>query len=538
MRRLLFLVSSVALANPFPTGVVTTPAPSGSSGSPVTQSQLYTQGPSTLLVSTTGSDTGNCTVSPCLTIDYARSQIPPNIQDNILVSVAAGTYTAGAYIAGFTFSVNNTRKPTSQTTGPALSFKCSSYSAATLASGSQTGTLTSATQGQTGTLSSGNPSIWGTFTVTGANWTVGDLAGHLIQITSGTGAGELAMISKTNANTSTVGTIDGIWAVTPDSSSHFAIVDPGCIINNVLPRPPGALGLAYSATNGSSFYVTNNVGTGWRGGGNNSGSSPYTGPAGTFEPPITIEGFKFTAGVQTATAVGISGEEYVALRFNTLVNMGEGFEFAGIGGGVWIESNNCQNSGAASSACFRTIGNDANNAGHMYVRIFGNLLTGSGRGMILRGGNGIIAQNDIETTGASGGLFIGVGINMISSGNYFVSEAVGIAMTAGAPPNMTIALESNQDTFNNNTVAVQINSGKLWFNQAQLGSGNTTGLLVTSTAGQIGPAWVEYDGASTMTSSTDITINGSSYTFAQLRAAGGNQKSIYDGATGILVHED
>jgi hypothetical protein len=513
--------------------------PSGANGqSFITPAQLATQGPLTLQVAQTGVDTGNCVSSPCATMDYARSQVPPGIQDHVEVQIDGGTYTAGAYVAGFTFSVNQARPPTSQTTGPSLAFKCLSYPLTTLATGMADGGIASATQGLTGTLGSGNPSTWGTFTVTGAGWTTNDLAHHLVEITGGTGAGTKALIdSNTNANPG-VATIAGIWPVTPDATSSFAIVDPGCTVNGILPRPPGALGIAYSATAGSSFFVTNNSGMGWRGGGNNAGTNPYVLPAGTFEPPISIEGFKFTDSSANATGVGISGESYAAVRYSSSANIGEFVEFAGIGGGVWIESNYCANSNSATSACFRTIGNDANAAGNMYLRIFGNILVGSGRGMILRGGTGYVIQNDMQVTGASGAEFVGAGVSIVNVGNHFSGSTIGLAITAGAAPNMNAAVESNQDTFTNCTTAVGMNSGKLWFNAAQLGSGNTTGLNIGTFAGQNGPAFVEYSGATTMTSTTDITMNGANYTLTQLRAAGGTQKSLVDVATGSLVHED
>src|SRR6185436_10095103 len=52
---------------------------------------------STRLVSTTGSDSGDCTASPCATISYALSQSALTGGDTI--SVAAGTYTTAAEIS-------------------------------------------------------------------------------------------------------------------------------------------------------------------------------------------------------------------------------------------------------------------------------------------------------------------------------------------------------------------------------------------------------------------------------------------------------
>ncbi|MGH8246713.1 MAG: hypothetical protein ACREUU_09805, partial [Gammaproteobacteria bacterium] len=79
-----------------------------------------------------------------------------------------------------------------------------------------------------GALSASNPATgsgiasWGTLTDAGANWTVNAWRNKWIEITSGTGVGQVRLI---HSNTATVVTTTGRWDTVPDSTSDFKIFD-------------------------------------------------------------------------------------------------------------------------------------------------------------------------------------------------------------------------------------------------------------------------------------------------------------------------
>jgi hypothetical protein len=160
------------------------------------------QGDITLAVSTTGSDTpsvnrpsrivsGDYTAYPFLTIQAAIDALPAINRyssasvDGVYINVGAGNF-AGFMVNGFNFANMLRITGTRQTSTPATG----------LSSGTATG-------GGTRLL-----------TLTGAGWTADDLVGRYLNITSGTGAGQILLIAKNDA--------DNIWLADPGSPSPAA----------------------------------------------------------------------------------------------------------------------------------------------------------------------------------------------------------------------------------------------------------------------------------------------------------------------------
>lgn len=495
-----------------------------------------TSGAMSLFVNcSTGSDSNNClsSASPCGTIDGARAKIPLIIQDNVSISVSANTCTAGAYVNGFTFMVNNARQPTSQTTGPSLLIT-GTYIADTPATGLQTGAVASSVQASGGLFfGSGSPSTWGTFTVTGAGWTVNDLAGRLVQLTGGTCTPTEYV--RVDSNTATVATIVGAFQVAPDATCTFNVVKPGTTISGVLARPPGVIQLGYSATTAAAFYVANNIGDGWTGG-TNAGASPTSGNTnGQVDPIISIEGFAFATGT-SATGITLNGgTEYAAVRFNNFTNPGQGIQ-ARSGASTWVEAN-YMTSTTASSNLFRVTGPQANGSqSGSYSRFFNNYITGTtnANGITCKSGQCDIIQNSFNNINR--GIFVGGGNPVVAtSGNHLNTCTTGISVTTGN--NLSpVSLLSDGDTFTSNTTAVSMTGlAFLQFStDPQLGSGNTTGLLV-----DFGCRVLYQSAAHTsMTSSTDIKFNtsGQTFTLVQLRA-GLPKKMLADAVNGAEVLE-
>jgi len=203
-----------------------------------------------------GSDNGKCTssgVGACATIPAAYAKMPKLVRHPVTVSMACGTYDAGAFVEGDVFAYNPALSGSytpDAGLAPLLLFTGTMQNV-TPATGPGTGTLSSATAG------SPPPTTWGTFTLNSAGWTVNDLANKFITITSGTAAGESRAIVS---NTSSTGTIAGTWNTTPDSTSHFAIQLPCTHIKDGLSEEPNLLSLFNSGgpgpeQSGAAFIV-------------------------------------------------------------------------------------------------------------------------------------------------------------------------------------------------------------------------------------------------------------------------------------------
>ena len=226
--------------NPLWTGVTLSMVgtAAGASGGPL--SPDYGTATTLYVVASGGFDTNSC-LSPsaaCATIQGAVNKLPKVLRHPYTISVGAGTFAAGAYVSGFTIDMGQYAPSTS--VGPFLAIQGTMSTAAL--SGAMTGTVASATAAGQGVLKASAPEgvAWATATVSGAGWTVNQLAGSQFCITGGTASGECSIIAT---NTATVVTVAGGWSIaTPDATSNFpAIKTWGTTINGVLARPAGAL---------------------------------------------------------------------------------------------------------------------------------------------------------------------------------------------------------------------------------------------------------------------------------------------------------
>jgi len=174
-----------------------------------------TTGNLTFTVATTGSDTptptrpdgiteGDFTSEPFLTIQAAINALPPiwREADTVTVNVGIGNF-AGFKLTGKMIGSASATKSTINGT----------RIVSTLAQGSNSGTATS------GTTRS--------MTLTGAGWLADDLMGRLVEITAGTGSGQILMIAANDTDTVTfAGPVTA-----PDVTSVFQIVESGTILN-------------------------------------------------------------------------------------------------------------------------------------------------------------------------------------------------------------------------------------------------------------------------------------------------------------------
>lgn len=166
-------------------------------------SAVAIQGPTSLYVSSTGSDTndGLLISTPLLTAQAAIGKLSKNVQSNTLVSLTAATF-AGVSIGGFSGSaplaVHGTLIPVTPTTGV-----------------------------QTGTAGVGTNSTTLVKPTAAANWTASNLVGSFLRVISGGGVGTTfaPVIRPIKANTTTNITVDVISGM--DSTTVFDIVTPG-----------------------------------------------------------------------------------------------------------------------------------------------------------------------------------------------------------------------------------------------------------------------------------------------------------------------
>lgn len=193
----------------------------------------------TLFLSPSGLDSnpGTTAMQPLLTLAGARAKLPKRIRHPIIINLAAGSY-PGDVFTGFTFD------PADAALGAYIQV-LGTLADATLGSGTPTGTSTSAALGS-------NPTF-GTMTDSTQTWAVDALKGKLVEVTSGTGVGQIRVI---RSNTATQLTIAGSWATAP-TASGYAIRDCASVLNTAT-NAPALPGLTSAASAG--LLIGSNVG--------------------------------------------------------------------------------------------------------------------------------------------------------------------------------------------------------------------------------------------------------------------------------------
>lgn len=317
-----------------------------------------------LYVDTTGNDANDCTASgasACLTIQGAVNKVPKRLLHAVDIAVGAGTFAGGgAYVEGFSCEPG-----ASASTGGYLRIH-GTLATATVATGTATGTATS------GTASSGNTGT--ILTDSGQSWTVDDLRGKLLEITAGTGSGQVVAIAS---NTATAITLAASLGTTPNNTSVYAIRSWGTVISGALALPAGLAtysGLTTSSVasqaNEASFIVS----------GIRPGATAPTSAASVLAANpacVMIERFAFTHASASAVDVRESTGVWVARNSIGATSAAGGIVLVSSGG--IMESN----SAVAQSANVTLVAgshHSAPRAGHI---VSGNVTTGGclyGRG--------------------------------------------------------------------------------------------------------------------------------------------------------------
>lgn len=433
-----------------------------------------------LYVDPTGSDSGACTstgTSACLTIQGALNKIPKLLKASVTVTVAAGSY-AGAAITGF-------RCDAAANASTAASIIVQgTLSNVTLATGTATGTATAGTAGSLGT-----PPSFGTLTDGTQAWTANDLRGHFVVITGGTGSGQVKPIIS---NTATALTIAGTWTA-PTVSSTYAIQDSASIITSTKTLPdPGTVAAAVVA---AGMTISDNV-------------------CAAASGAITVQQMKFTVPT-TSRALQVIQDTTLAvvLRRNQFV----------AGGNVlgMVTINN-----AAGTAAENIYTGSGTSRGLNLLRAVGFNVTTSFFNAGARGLYGVGSGT------ASGSYFLGQSVAAIEFSSVASSDApvvtgniidcnsaggIGVSSFLGATSSATsgvtnIAASILSTSIDNCSTGVAAARRAIFQATGVTGATNTVG-WAANLGGEI-----QIDTNSTLTGTTEISIDGTGTTLAAMRA--------------------
>lgn len=197
----------------------------GTGGSGVLTSDI------TYYVATTGSDLndGLTALTPLLTITAALAKIPTNIAADATISIAAGTYSE--YIGDLRNFIPNV------TTNKASLLFEGAFADFTPVSGLASGTFDA---------SFGAQPIANTAVVTGAGWTIDDLKGKYVEVTSGVNTGFRFPIASNTATTLDLGMPANTTSAAGRNiqGATFKFVYPATILNHPLTSTVALVGLS------------------------------------------------------------------------------------------------------------------------------------------------------------------------------------------------------------------------------------------------------------------------------------------------------
>lgn len=470
-------------------------------------------------VATTGNDANNCistaptcvapTCAPCLTIQGAANKIPKRIAHNVLLKVGAGNF-AGARLSGFDFITRSGAKRNLFIQGALVNFVPSSGD--TVVSGTATA----------GTAGSNN--VYGTLTDAARTWAVNGLRGRLLEITGGTPASLIGTKRIVELNTGSVITIAGSWPTAPTAATQYAVRDWA---TNCTTSVAAATGYSYALNtiSASNFGDPMTVASGQLV--NRciviEPSTASGSPGGT----IGVDGMRFTGSNDGVVCSSWSGDCTVLnSRFDgqTLTNAGTRVIANFFGSNTMIAHNYFEFVGGTGGA-FQT---NAATVGSLLIAA-GNIAV-NGQVFVVHDGpfqirdNSTVGQTQAAISVAApfdGNVFnhhhdcTGLGL-FFRSNNNFSSRAVGGASI-------------NTSEVNNCPTAFVFGARYVFSALGVIGSGNTTGASLTEGAG------FRINSSYTMSSTTDILLEGTPYTLVALRAL--VPKSILGLTYGTLVYE-
>lgn len=470
--------------------------------------QYTTTGNLTLYVDTAGSDSNPCTQAlPCLTAQAAVDKIPKLVRHPVTVQFGAGNFAMGAVVTGFEYDakgdagsgqVDGGGTPLN---GAYILFQGTQIDF-TPATGTASGTITAST--------TGNGNVFGTLTDSTQTWTVNNLRGQLVELLGATN--ETDRFRPIVSNTATVITIAGQFASGQTVGLGYRIRDWGTVFTGDLPPTSySALTTSVLASSQTAAFIV---------------ESPLG--LNAFTDSVTFRLMKFTgtgavvsrAAVSifdsnvsaTSTTGAVQGNislkfrqtvfrppagvsNYVrpiALGANTRVQMRFSYVL-GAGAGQFISSTSPASDYSISDS-------QLENFATIIQMNAGTLLLQQSR-------MGTATSNCILVTSVnSAAVQAGNAIILVTATNALDLSSCTNAVNIGGPA-----------TFN-------VHGGTL------SGTGNTTAYRLRSGAN------VQFTSSSTLTGTTEIDLDGATYTVAALRAL--SPKSISDATTQSRIWEN
>lgn len=286
-------------------------------------------GQATLYVdSVNGNDANSCALpgpAACKTMQRAATMLTKQLSAPVEISAAPGNYACSSW-DGFRFT-------TDADAGTSGSLWLHGTWQTASMSGMMSGTVASATD------ITDQPGVLPTVSVADAGWSPHQLRGAFLQVTGGTGSGEILAIADNASGALTVAggysTSTAFWPTPsvivgmctpfdeytlPDATSTFAIVTPASHITSDCPVPAGpGVGKFLGSSSAQPFdtygiSVTGTRGTGYQGAftlGGNAVQS-YCSP----QASVAITGFDFN-DANMGTAIYAAHDDAIQARWNT-----------------------------------------------------------------------------------------------------------------------------------------------------------------------------------------------------------------------------
>lgn len=456
---------------------------------------LYTTAPLTYYVETTGNDSndGLSVGTAFATIQKAIDSVPKKVRHAVNINVGSGNF-AGFMMNGYSIDyVDYTTASFIMMTGTMIN--------ATLATGAATGTVSSVTGG---VFASGT---YTTITDTTQSWTVNDLRGKHFVTTGGTGSGQSYPIVS---NTATQVTLCVTTMTTvADATTTYAIQEPGTNINTLI-NVPGSAPTGVSAVVACAHIAGNQT---------KGDRTVLLFRQLKFSPPSTR---------------GLSVADNVACTFQNCT-----FSCTGVTNSVGTSGSSSAGRLVFQACAFLTTGSGVHlqlgaqsgvsGAGTILQCLFVN-----GIGMAI---SGTWSITNCHFTGCNTGIRSNGELIIFQggSGMQFVSCTTGIQSgmeTAGVG---WIAMQTNNPyTFTNCGTAINFNGVKSTFTNSGGGTGGLIGSGNTVAISLARGARLQYTAISTLTGTTEISIDGVTETVANLRAA---SPRLLTNTYGTIIYE-
>ena len=465
-----------------------------SSGPIPSQAPLgYTVAALTLYVDPLGNDSNAGTApgaSACLTIRGALAKVPKRIRHAVTINVAAGTYD-GFNVQGFTIELpeENSRAVYLDIVG--------TMQAATLATGTSSGTATAGT--------AGSGTTYGTLTDSGQAWTVNDLVGKYVETT----VSGLTRAFPIASNTATVITIVGTWS--SPAGLAYTIKSHASTVNTMVPTveipaakfsaiPPAGTVISHGLISAQNNRVAPNT-------------SALTDTARLFVRNFIIDGSALASpsGFAAISTLFVADNNQVGV-YNCTVNSTTGAT-PNISASGSLTVSRCYVTCLAAKRGIQVTGSDSLSPS---ILVSNTLFTG--------GAIGILFSVPMRLSSIGSCMFTGqTSAGIQQSAMSQLTTVTGLVMVGGGGSTVGILIDStagavfgrsaSSGSISGFGTGIKVDNPNVAHLGTWTGTGNTTGLSLS-----LGAA-VRVGSGTTLTGTTEVSIDGVSSTLAAMRAA-------------------